>query len=97
MVTADSGPPLAEEPPDDRSADLKTRARIRRWLDGWRHAGRVLDQERSDALVAMTDAEARQAAQRLFGLWQHDWPSDEGEALLLQQRVFARAKRRPHS
>jgi hypothetical protein len=94
---SDNGSPIAKDPVAESSPDLDTRAHIKRWLDGWRHAGRVLDQERSDALVAMTDGGARQAAQRLFELWQHDWPSDEGEALLLQQRVFARAKRRPHS
>lgn len=97
MVTADNGPPLAEEPRDDRSADLKTREHIRRWFDGWQHAGRLLDQERSGALETMTDGEAQQAAQQLFELWQHDWPSDEGEGLLLQQRVFARVARRLRS
>jgi hypothetical protein len=43
----------------------------------------------------MTDGRARQAAQHLVELCQHDWPSDEGEGLLLRQRVFARVAPRP--
>jgi hypothetical protein len=42
----------------------------------------------------MTDADASRAATWLFELWQPDWPTDDGEGLLLHQRVFARARRR---
>jgi hypothetical protein len=42
----------------------------------------------------MTDADARVDAQRLFELWQPDWPTDDGEELLLHQQVFARARGR---
>ena len=50
-------------------------------------ASNVLDQ-----VAALTDAEEQQAAVQLFDLWQPDWPTDNGEGLLLHQRVFARAR-----
>jgi hypothetical protein len=45
-------------------------------------------------VAALTDAEAQQAAVQLFDLWQRDWPTDDGEGLLLHQRVFERARTR---
>jgi hypothetical protein len=42
----------------------------------------------------LTDADAARDALRLFDLWQPDWPADDGEGLLRQQRVFARARSR---
>ena len=73
--------------------DAERRAQMKRWLDDWRRVGPILEQERRDRVAAMTDAEAQQAAVQLFDLWQPDWPTDDGEGLLLHQRVFARAPR----
>lgn len=75
-----------------RLLDAQGRAQMRRWLSNWERLGPILEQERWDRIVALTDAEAQQAAVRLFELWQPDWPADDGEGLLLHQRVFARAR-----
>ena len=72
--------------------DAEGRIRMKRWLDDWRTVGPILEQERWDRVAALTDAEAQQAAVKLFDLWQPDWPTDNGEGLLLHQRVFARAR-----
>lgn len=74
--------------------DEEGRARVKQWLEHWRVAGPVLDRERWERLAAMTDEEAQEATRRVLELWQADWPSDEGEALLLHQRVFVRARQR---
>ena len=75
-----------------RLLDAEGRAQGKRWLDSWKRLGPILEQERWDRIVALTAAEAQQDAVRLFELWQPDWPTDEGEGLLLHQRVFARAR-----
>ena len=73
--------------------DAEGRAQAKRWLDNWKRVGPILEQERWDRVKALTDAGAAQDALRLFELWQPDWPTDDGEELLLHQRVFARARR----
>ena len=73
--------------------DAEGRAQTKSWLDNWQRVGPVLDQERWDRVRALTDADAARDAILLFELWQPDWPADEGEELLLHQRVFARARR----
>jgi uncharacterized protein (DUF305 family) len=70
------------------------RARMRRWLQTWASAGPRLDQERWDRLAAMTEAQAQRALGQVLELGERDWPSDDGEGLLLQQRVFALARRK---
>jgi hypothetical protein len=45
----DNGSPLAKDPLAESVPRRDTRAYIGRWLDRWRHAGRVLDRERCDA------------------------------------------------
>lgn len=79
---------------DGLPLDAEGRAQMKRWLEDWKRVGPVLEQERWDRIAALTDAEAQEAAVRLFELWQPDWPTDEGEGLLLHQRVFARARSR---
>lgn len=76
------------EPPD---ADM--RAAGKRWLEHWKRVGPILEQERWDRVEALTDADAARDALWLFDLWRPDWPTDEGEELLLHQRVFANARR----
>jgi hypothetical protein len=65
---------------------------VRRWLDRWRAAGPLLEAERWAAIAAMTPDERHRATARVLELWQPGWPTDDGEGLLLVQRVFARAR-----
>jgi len=71
------------------------RAQAKRWLDTWARVGPILEMERWARVRALTDEDAARDAVRLFELWQPDWPADDGEGLLLHQRVFARARRLP--
>lgn len=75
--------------------DRHDRVEMKRWLDDWAQAGPRLERERWKELSAMTDEDARRIAGQVLALWQPEWPTDEGEGLLLQQRVFARARRTP--
>ena len=74
--------------------DAAGRAAMRQWLDNWKRVGPILERERWERLAQMTDDEAQWATQLVLELWQPDWPTDEGEGLLLQQRVFARGRTR---
>jgi hypothetical protein len=76
---------------DDQSPpDSDARAQNKRWLDNWRRVGPILEAERWERLRSMTDEEAQTAKRQLLELWQPDRPTDDGEELLLHQRVFAR-------
>jgi hypothetical protein len=81
-----SGIPL---PPES-----EVRAQMKRWLDNWERTGPLLEQDRWDRLAALTVEEAQQASLDLLDLWQPDWRGDDGEELLLHQRVFARSRQR---
>ncbi len=83
--------PMAPTKP--AALDPHEREQMRRWLDNWARVGPILERDRWNALRTMTDDEARAAARQLFELWQPDWPTDDGEGMLLHQRVFARARR----
>ena len=82
----------SKTPPHEPLLDAEGRAQAKRWLDNWKRVGPILEQERWDRVRALTDADAARDALRLFDLWQPDWPTDDGEELLLHQRVFARAR-----
>lgn len=84
MTKPDHHHPL---PPDER-------AQMKKWLDNWARVGPILDEERWQRLLAMSPEEAQIATRQVWELWRPEWPTDEGEGLLLQQRVFARARRR---
>ena len=73
--------------------DAATRVGMRRWIDTWARVGPMLEAERRERLAAMTDDDAQPASRRVLELWQPGWHSDDGEALLLHQRLFARARR----
>ena len=73
--------------------DPDLRAQLKSWLDNWKHVGPILEAERWERLETMTDEDAQQAMRRVLELWQPDWIGDDGEELLLHQRVFARARR----
>ena len=88
---------MAQKPDSPSSPpllDAEGRAQAKRWLENWKRVGPILEQERWDRVKALTDADAARDAIRLFDLWQPDWPTDDGEGLLLHQRVFARTRRR---
>ena len=72
-------------------ADPEVRAQMKQWVEQWARVGPILEQERWDRLAAMTDEEAREAAVQVLSFWSPDWPTRDGEELLLHQRVFARA------
>ena len=90
-MSSDRTDPPAVAPP---LLDAEGRAQAKRWLENWKRVGPILEQERWERVRALTDADAARDALRLFDLWQPDWPTDDGEELLLHQRVFARARDR---
>ena len=69
------------------------RAQMKQWLENWSRVGPILDAERWERLRALTTEEAQEVTRRVLELWQSDWKSDDGEELLLHQRVFARSRR----
>ena len=73
--------------------DAKTRARLKLWLANWGRVGQMLDAERWARLRAMTNRETQDATRRVLELWQPGWHGDDGEEILLHQRVFMRARR----
>ncbi len=66
---------------------------MKRWVANWKHVGPILEQERWDRVRALTDEDAARDALMLWQMWQPDWPTDDGEELLLHQRLFARGRR----
>ena len=77
----DHGPQLTAE----------ERAQTRRWLETWARVGPILEDERWARLQAMTPEELQVVTRQVWELWQPDWPTDEGEGLLLVQQVLARS------
>jgi hypothetical protein len=73
--------------------DAETRAQNKQWLDNWKRVGPILEAERWARLATMTDDEAERASMLVLELWQPDWHGDDGEELLLHQRVFTRGRR----
>ena len=73
--------------------DPEARVQTKQWLDNWKRVGPILEAERWARLAAMTDADAARASLLVLELWQPDWHGDDGEELLLHQRVFARGRR----
>ena len=69
------------------------RAQMKQWLENWSRVGPMLDAERWERLRMLTTEEAQEVTRRVLELWQPDWKSDDGEELLLHQRVFARSRR----
>ncbi len=70
-------------------------ANIKRWVDGWEHAGRALDALRRRELAAMTDDDTRRAIADIFS----NAPPDDALArttcgLVEQQRLFASLRQR---
>jgi hypothetical protein len=85
--------PTASSPTTRSELDAESRAQMKQWLDNWKVVGPILEGERRARLAAMTDEEAQRASLLVLELWQPDWHGDDGEELLLHQRVFARGRR----
>jgi len=83
MMSSDSPAPL----------DAETRAQLTQWLANWRRVGPLLEAERWARVRSMSDHEAQETTRRVLELWQPDWHGDDGEEILLHQRVFARGRR----
>jgi hypothetical protein len=77
---------------DPRQITADERADMRKWLETWREAGRLLDEERWQRIRHLTDDEAWEQTESLFKMWEPGMTGDAGEGLLLQQDVFARAR-----
>ncbi len=75
-------------------SDPEVREQHRRWLENWKRVGPILEEERWQRLAAMTDEEAQRVTRDLLDLWQPGMKGDDGEGLLLHQRVFEIARRR---
>lgn len=71
----------------------EAKAEARRWVERWKVVGPVLEAERWARLQAATEATLQEQAWDLLSLWQPGVPGDDGEAVRLQQRVFARLGR----
>lgn len=82
-------------PPEDRRFTDEERALTRRWLEHWKVAGPALEAERWRRVAALTDDEAWRETQDLLLMWEPAMEGDNGEELLLHQRVFARMRRPP--
>lgn len=80
--------------PSALSPTAEARAEMRQWVDRWKVVGPVLEAERWARLLASSDDELRQQSEDLLNLWQPGVPGDDGEAILIQQRVFARLTER---
>ena len=77
--------------PTDLSSD-DVRAGLKRWLDTWRATGPLLEQERAERLAAMSPQELQDATRNLLDLWRPEWKGDDGQGLLLHQRIFGLAR-----
>lgn len=70
------------------------KAATRRWLEQWRTVGPMLAEERWARLSARCDADLLQDSRDLLAFWRPDFTGDDGEAIMIQQRVFARLRAR---
>jgi hypothetical protein len=70
------------------------KAATRRWLEQWRTVGPMLAQERWARLSARSDADLLQDSRDLLSFWRPDFTGDDGEAIVIQQRVFSRLRAR---
>ena len=71
-------------------------AQIRKWVESWDWTGRALETVKRLALEAKTDADTRAYVRELFTSWK---PADIevilDSGLVEQQRLFAKARRKP--
>ena len=72
------------------SLGAREKAEMREFVERWKIAGALMDADRWERLLRATDLELNARAWDVLGLWQAGLPGDDGEAIRLQQRVFAR-------
>ena len=82
--------------PADRGVTIdfnpQEKAELRRWVDRWKVVGPLLEADRWARLQAGSEEDLRVQSLDLLRLWQPGVPGDDGEALLNQQRLFARLR-----
>ena len=77
-------------------AAAKDNAELREFVERWKRAGALLEADRWQRLCGATEVELNATAWDVLGLWQADLAGDDGEAIRIQQRLFARlAAREP--
>ena len=76
--------------PASASLTAEAKAEMRQWLERWKLAGPILEAERWARLRTSSDDQLRQQSVDLLNVWQPGVPGDDGEAIVLQQRVFTR-------
>lgn len=67
---------------------------LRRWVDGWRATGEVMEEQRQRELFGMSEAEALKRSIRVLSLpkpWRR--PGTAGEGMVEQQLWFMRFRR----
>ena len=67
---------------------------LRRWVDGWRVTGEVIEEQRQRELFRMPEAEALKRSIRVLSLpkpWRR--PGAAGEGMVEQQAWFMRLRR----
>lgn len=84
----------SSERPSTVAPSEDARAELRQWVERWKVVGPILDAERWARLQASSDDELRRQSDELLNLWQPGVPGDDGEGIVLQQRVFARLRDR---
>ena len=62
---------------------------MRQWVDHWKVVGPILEAERWARLLATSEDDLRRQSLDLLALWQPGGAGDDGEGIVLQQRVFA--------
>ncbi len=75
-----------------RALDEHEREQMRQWLANWQVAGPLLEQERTERVRALTDADAARMA---LDLWEFARPNagDDGEGLLPMTRALQKLER----
>lgn len=80
---------VSMEPPRLTKED---RAKMKQWLDNWSRVGPILDQERWNRLLAMSDEEVDREMFLVLALWQPDWEGDDADEILRHQAVFRKRR-----
>ena len=75
--------------PSALSPTAEARAEMRQWVDHWKVVGPILEAERWARLLATSEDDLRRQSLDLLALWQPGVAGDDGEGIVLQQRVFA--------
>lgn len=72
------------------SFGAREKAEAREFVERWKRPGALLEADRWEPLGRATELELNAKAWDVLGLWQAGLAGDDGEAIRIQQRVFAR-------